>query len=367
MIKEKYLLINNQNLFEKIAYIFIIISPIFSNYIFFSFISYGDIFLFLSIPWVLRNLYLNYSGLFYFFIIIFIILISFLILGDFDVYRGFYRSAYYFILFYLITNLKNINNELFFYYYIKICGFTSILLISQWLIFITLGMKISLQLPLPYYENDVVLVLDHIYRTGGVFSEPSYFAIFLFPALFYSIERNIFLYILFFLAGILSTSALAFFSIFASLIFYSINRVGFFRSILPVAIIAIVLFSLVLSELFDGYTVVNKITEIFKDGGTLVGRFNPTLNILNIAHTLFPNEYAYNYFIKQDDWFNSGISQLVYFGWAGILTIILISLGFGYFFSLCFIALLFTTHIMSSSYSSFVAISLLALSKSADK
>jgi hypothetical protein len=367
MIKENYLLNNNQNFFEKISYILIIISPIFSNYILFSFISYGDFFLFLALPWILSNFYLNYSRFFYLIVILNIILISFFILGDFNIYRGFYRSAYYFILFFLIINLKYINNKLFFNYYIKICGFASILLIAQWLIFITLGVKLSLQLPLPYYEKDVVLVLDHIYRTGGIFSEPSYFAIFLLPALLYSIRRNIYLYLLFFIAGIVSTSSLAFFSIFVSLIFYSINRVGFFCSILPVAIIAILLGSLVLSESFDGYIFVNKITEIFKDGGTLVGRFNPIFSILNTTETFFPNEFSYNYFITQDDWFNSGISQLVYFGWVGVFTIILASFRFGYFFSLCFIALLFTTHFMSSSYSSFIAISFLALGKIANK
>ncbi len=244
MNKDKYFITN-------FVFILIIISPIFSNYVFFSFFSIGDFLLFLTIPWVLSNLYINHTRLVYLLLIFLIITISFIHLGNFNVYRGFYRSSYYFILIFTVVNIKIKSYQIFLDYYIKICSFISFLLIFQRLIYSVSGIKYSLHLPLPVYEKDVLLVLDHIYRSGGVFSEPSYFAIFLFPALFISIQKNIFLYFLFIVAAVISTSALAFFSIIASLIFYFIKRFGFFYSIFPIVIIVLTIFSIIFAELLQ--------------------------------------------------------------------------------------------------------------------
>lgn len=345
---------------NKLAFILLILAPFASNYRLYSAISIGDALVILCTPWFLLRISIKPSSVCLVLGSAIVIAASYLALGT-DIQAGFYRIAVYFFLFFVATSLSNLDVHDFFRPYILFSLFASFALIVQWLLKVGLDIVVSLQLPLPHYEPDTITSIDHVFRSGGLFREPSYFSIFVAPALFYLlIARRHFAYGVIAFAGIVSTSSLIVFLIFISGLYVLSCKARFLPYfLLFAALLCVALF--ILRELLPNLIFIERIANIFEYGGTLVERFTPLILIANTSDSLFANHSSYTFYINENHWFNSASSILAYLGFAGIALMIVSLLRFNPVLSFSFLALLITTHLMSNAYGLLIAIAFATL------
>lgn len=343
----------------------IVLAPVFSNYVLFGPISIGDFFVFTAVIFLIKHLKINILSIGSIVVAFIIILIGFYVLYDEGVDPGFFRIAFYYSLFFFVISLQKISLERFLSVYIYCCIFFSVSLILQWIAYEFLNISFSLQLPIPYYEPDTLKILNDLFRSGGWFKEPSYFAIFLMPAIFYLLSQRSYLkYFLLVFAGVISTSSLAIFVFLLSVLLFFIKTERgrlWLTCLIPVFV---VMFFCIL-RFFSEWTFVSRVIDIFLDGGTLNERVLPVLDILQLSVNITPNPIAHDLVITAGDngavWYNSAAYILASLGWLGFLFISLNFLRLGIFAGIIVFTLTLTTHIFSGVYSFFIVLAFFAL------
>ena len=341
----------------------VVLAPVLSNYVLLGPISIGDFFVFTSVIFLIKHLKINILSIGSFVVAFIIILIGFYVLYDEGVNPGFFRIAFYYFLFLFVVSLQKISFEKFFSVYIYCCIFFSASLIFQWAAYEFLNISLSLQLPIPYYEPDTLKVLDHVFRSGGWFKEPSYFAIFLIPAIFYLLNQRYYSkYFLLVVAGIISTSSLAIFVfLFSVLVFFIKTKKGWLWLTCSIPVFVVAGFGIL--HFFSEWTFVSRVVDIFFDGGTLNERMLPVLDIIRLSVNITPNPLAHDLVITAGDngtvWYSSAAYILASLGWLGFLFISLNFLRLGIFAGIIVFTLTLTTHIFSGVYSFFIVLAFL--------
>lgn len=353
---------SKENIYQKIVAICLILSPIFSNYVFISAISVGDLLIFITLPWLIGKIRLNPLIILNVTVPLIIISISYFILGGQDVYSGFYRAAFYYCLIMLAISVKNINSINLIKFYRSIVLISSAAVIIQWIGYYIFDTSMPMQLPLEYYEPDTLNVIDHVFRAGGFFKEPSYFAIYVMPYFIYAALMRKFLHLFIIsVAGVLSTSSLMFFLIFMCAVILFCRIFNLFFATLFIGIVFGLFAFFIFGGFLDGYIFIDRVHSIFIDGGTLIDRFLPFVEIFKISNVFLPSAFVLDFFLSVGLWFNSAASIVTYFGMGGLIFLLLNSFRFGLIYSILFSVLLISTHFMSGAFSYFIAITFLIL------
>ncbi len=238
--------------------------------------------------------------------------------------------------------------------YLSICLFLSLSIIGQFLLY-KIGMSFPLQLPIKYYEPDTLKIIDHVYRSGGWLKEPSYYLLYMMPAFFIVLllKRKM-LFCIFIVASILSTSSLLVVALAAS-IFYCVNF-NKKQTILKFTLFIIIVFSLVFLFLiiFRESMFVERIFDIFENGGTLNARFLNSFDLLNDYVAPFPYVKGYSYFKAASEyegvWFSSMGTIGANFGFLGLILLSVKILRFDFTLAVLLICLLALTHVYSGVY-----------------
>lgn len=350
---------------DSLAFFLLILSPWASNYVFYSAVSIGDLFIIACVPWLLSHFTLKPFNLLVSLSASIIILLSLLTIGP-DVYAGFYRTAFYFFLFFIVTSLGNLDFSELFRRYTAFCLFASILLLLQWIGRVAFNFTISLQLPLSYYEPDTLLVIDHVFRSGGPFREPSYFSLFIGPALFFLLTVKRYMsYTLIVAAGVVSTSSLIAFLVPASALYLLSKR----TRLLPSFVLLWIPFFLgsgYIALSFSNSLFEERIVNIFLNGGTLVERFIPLTLVASASESFFANDASYRFLLTEKYWFNSASSLIGYLGFASIALMVISLLRSNLLIASTYLGLIFSTHIMSSAYCLLIATLFAALHSKVD-
>lgn len=342
----------------------IVLAPVFSNYVLFGPISIGDFFVFFATIFLAKHFKINALNIVSIAVAFVVIFIGFYVLYDEGLGLGFLRIAFYYFLFFFVVSLEKINFEKFLLVYIYCCMFFSASIFFQWAAYEFLNTNASLQLPIPYYEPDTLKVIDDLFRSGGWFKEPSYFAIFTLPAFFYLLSQRSYLkYFLLAVAGIVSTSSLAIFGILISIFFFFVKAERE-RLLLTCLMPVFVVIAFGILHFFGELTFVSRVVDIFVDGGTLNERGLPVLDIIQLTSNVTPNPMAHNLVISGGHsgfvWYSSAAYILASLGWLGFLIISLNFLRLGLFAAIMFFALTLTTHMFSGSYSFLIALAFMS-------
>jgi len=343
----------------------LVVSPILANYSFFSQISIGDMLIFIFTPLLLGRIVFTPLTIINIILSALIILCSYFLLNGPDIYAGIYRAAFYYLFFMIIISSKDLKLPYFAKLYGGMVIIASLAVIFQWVAYTLFSKAIYLDLPMERYEPDALVVLDHTFRGGGLFREPSYFALYVMPYFIYSVfRRNIFHLFIISMAGILSTSTLMFFLILMALLIYlGLNLRLIYAGMVGILILSTlaILFS---SGLFDGYAFVDKVSLIFTDGGTLNERFLPIFTIIGMSDSVMPSTQVLDFYLSANSWFNSAVSIVVYFGIGGLALLVLNILRINFIISTVFLVLVFSTHFLSSCFSIFIAIAFMVMGSS---
>ncbi|MCT8876898.1 hypothetical protein [Shewanella xiamenensis] len=361
LININYPLIPFRNLSALFSMYCILLMPVFSNYVFIGEFSFGDVLFFLSIPWLVLNFRYNSLNSFQILLCFCLLFISLIVfsLEESDNYFGkVLRAAFYYTSFFIIAGQRKYDYSLFFRHYVLFSLTCSFAIIVQWCLYHILGLSVPFQLPIAAYEPDTLTQLTHVYRSGGFFKEPSYFAIFVTPIIFYfALERRYFYFVFLCVAGIMSTSTLFLFIILLSVFFFP-RRDSFF--IIVTLFLCLFIMLLYYDGLFDNSIFLVRFISIFTDGGTLNDRFLPVMNLIS-SSDLFYSKSAVQFILTSGFWFSSVGAILAYLGFFCLLFISISFYRFGIFFGcICFIYML-TTHYLSSVYSPFVFFSIFSL------
>lgn len=349
---------------DMLATICILLSPILSNYVFISEISFGDVMVLITLPWLFSQLRFNVSAAFYIATPLTIVFTSYVLLGGIDVYAGFYRAAFYYCIVFLIISIRKFNLPYFMEVYGGICVIVSMLIVFQWCAYTGFGISIPLQLPFEHYEQDTLNIVEHVFRTGGLFKEPSYYAIYIMPYyVFIASKGNFRDFFIISLAGVLSTSSLMFFLIVMCSVLLCLRIFGLFGMLIIVFFSTGIFGALFFNEYFNEYIFIERVHSIFIDGGTLNERFLPFIDVFNLSNFLTPSVQALNFFLSSGLWFNSGSSVMTYFGIAGLSFLVLNAYKFRFLFGALFLILIFLTHFMSGAFSYFIVIAFIFLEK----
>lgn len=354
---------NRQNTLgnNSLVALILVFAPVLSNYKFIAQFSLGDVCVLFTLPWLFHKIKFNHFSVITFFLATFIVATSFILLGGSEVYGGFYRAACYYLLFFIVTSSVDFEFTNFIKIYGYACLVASATIIIQWVAYFGLGTTLIFQLPLEHYEPDTLHVIDHAFRAGGIFKEPSYFSIYVMPYFVYTAsQRKFSIFVFICIAGIMSTSSLMFFLILVSLFILSRK---IFNKQFAIGIFLFVLFFIptLLVNLSDEFIFIDRINSIFVDGGTLNDRFLPFFEIFDAANTILPSSRNLTFFRSADLWFNSAASLVVYFGSTGLLLLLSNLHKFGFLFGAFFLLCIFSTHFMSGPFGYFVAIGFMIL------
>lgn len=339
----------------------LVLAPFFSNYKFIDSVSIGDIFVAIFVSFYLFTLkavrWKSTTAVLAAYLIL--IFIAFIENNLFKVNAGFFRLCFYSFIC-LVIPLGQLNDKLFWTFVEKLSLFFSISVLMQFFAQ-QMGYSLLLSLPIDSVEQDTLLVIDHVYRSGGWFREPSYLVLFLTPFLLYqSSQRQWFKFSIGAFASVISTSSLAVFvlvAIFTKMLFSpntrSVERLGFI--FVFVACAGWFVFS-------SGNIFVDRIFEIFADGGTLNERFMPIIENFDLIYSFWPSSVSYNNFLElsrfNQVWFSSASNLLASLGLIGLILFIagISRSGVIYFFFM--ISIIFTTHVVATSFSIYLILAL---------
>ena len=343
----------------------IVLAPVLSNYVLLGPISIGDFLCVAAVVPLVKYFRVDLLSIGVGFAAISTILIGLSVLFRDEMILGFFRMAFYYLLFFFLISLREVSFKKFNDIYIACAIIFSVSLIIQWTAYSFSSVSISLQLPIPYYELDTLEVVDHIFRSGGWFKEPSYFAIFVAPALFYLANAKAYVrYFLVAFAGIVSTSSLAVFVIMLSAVYFLIRfRVGGF--ILVWLLLTLALALLGIFHFGAEWIFVSRVVDIFTSGGTLNERLVPILDILLLSESITPNPVAFDLVSTAGDsglvWYSSAAYILASLGWLGCMVIFSNFFRLGLLGGLILSTLTLTSHIFSGAYSFFIVVAFLGL------
>lgn len=207
--------------------VFLVLSPLASNYRLLGSFSYGDFFVFiLVIAALFNNRYTKLVyliGFFSIFIIFIFILPSYLIsypAGALPLARTSFYLAAFFI---LLENCKDRSEKIFGVYLFFSFTFSAFLLF-QLALYKFFNILLIFSLPGVEIEGNALLALDLAtqgFRSGGMFREPSYYSIFMGPALlFLALRRHYFFWMYSAISVILSTSVVGFVFVLLSILYF---------------------------------------------------------------------------------------------------------------------------------------------------
>lgn len=346
------------NFSTSIACILFIFSPVLSNYVFWGALSIGDVSLFISLLFFIKKIEVSNFTLITLLICIGIILISIFLFVDGGIVPKSFPRASFFLL--ILPFFLSLSRECYYYIlivYLKISFFLSILLIIQLFIYYLLNVNFIMQLPLPVFEVDTLDVIDPRYagfRAAGVFKEPSYFAIFISPALLYYAKVNVLnKYIFYFATLIASTSSFGIaFAILSLFIFISKGLSNKNNLMIIVIFFPLFLLAFIFFILFTQNIAILRFFDLYQGGGSLDERFFNMFKLFN-EFSLFVN---YNLskevliFNSKNIWYNSFIYLVANFGLIFLLPFLFFWVRVGLFAFSCVIVLLLFTHAFSNSF-----------------
>lgn len=346
------------NFSMALACILFVLSPVLSNYVFFGPLSIGDVSLLISLLFFIKKIEISK-----FFIITFLMCIGIVLLSIFpfvnagNIPKSFYRASFLLL---VLPFFLSLSKECYYYiliFYLKAAWVFSILLFVQLFFYYILTINLTMQLPIPVFEADTLDIIDPRYagfRAAAVFKEPSYFAIFISPALLYYAKENLFKnYIFYFIALIASTSsfgiAFAILSlfIFASKGIHNKKKLMIVMTVFPFFIISFVGFMLLTKNI-----AILRFFELSQGGGSLQERFFNMFYVFN-NFSLFVNyELSKQVLIfnSKEVWYNSFVYLVANFGLIFLLPFSFFCLRLGWFSSFFSIILLLFTHAFSSSF-----------------
>jgi hypothetical protein len=342
-------------------FLLVLLAPVLSNYVLIGNVTVGDAMIVLGLPYLVKTVRLGNFAILCALLVSSNIFISYYLLGGTDVYRGFYRTVFYYVIFLLALSSRQIDISRLFQWYSFIVISVSLALIFQWIFYQYFGIVLILQLPLEYVEPDTLNVIDHVYRSGGVFREPSYYALYVTPALLYfAFIGSKYKFVITAIAGVMSTSSLIFFIISLCYLAKIKNAMTPRKILISALLIFFILFS---SSHMRDFVFVERIYDIFLDGGTLTLRFLPIFDVVERISSIFATQSAYEYLTAGDQWFSSLANVLATLGWIG-LVLLLVQLGsLHWLMSTTVVILMLTTHFLSGSFSIFIAVLFTALNK----
>lgn len=352
---------NNINYLSIILITIFLLSPVLSNYSVGEKISLGDFFVILVlIVSIIKFKSLNIISLYG---CISILIIS---IVDFILYLNYYydgimvmmRMSFYIFSYFIISSLtiskdqqiKIIN------YYIILCKIFALILIIQ-IFYYYLFDKIIFVIDTPLnIEKSSLLTLDIAtqgFRSGGVFKEPSYFSIFIAPALFYAyILKRWRLYIFLSFAVILSTSALGFIFILLPLMDLIYSKISI--KLFPALLAIFVIFVLAATDVIPIFP--DRVIETLKGGGSLNARvIEPFTTIFIESEVFFGPNFGVLRDLSSPDyssylWFNSFTYIIIVLDLFSVIPVILIFINSEKKSIFFVAALLFATNSLSSPY-----------------
>lgn len=339
----------------------LVLAPFFSNYKLIESVSIGDalVAIFFSFYLFALKVVRWKSGTVIIAGYLILIFIAFIENNLFEVNAGFFRLCFYSFIC-LVIPFGQLNDKLFWVFVEKLSLFFSISVLLQFFAQ-QMGYSLLLSLPIDSVEQDTLSIIDHVYRSGGWFREPSYLVLFLTPFLLYqSSQRQWFKFSIGAVASVISTSSLAVFvliAIFIKMLFSpntrSVERLGFI--FVFAACTGWFLFN-------SGNIFVDRVFEIFADGGTLNERFMPIIENFGSIYSFWPSSVAYNNFLElsrvNQVWFSSASNLLASLGLSGLILFIagISRTGVIYFFFM--ICIIFTTHVVATSFSIYLILAL---------
>lgn len=339
------------------AAIFIALAPLMSNYVLFGAFGWGDLFLLVSLVSCLAAIRTDRLFFGSLFAAVSLALLNFLVLSESGVVRVSFLRASAFLLF-SICFLSVDRRFLFVFarYYLYAAVLSSAYLIVQALLYYAFGYVWIVSLPLATYERETLLVIDIAtqgFRTGGLFKEPSYFAIYLTPALIWmALVRRILLHAVLGIAALLSTSSLGIAMALVSVLLYlfgsrwRVRMAGMYAVTLGVVTASSIVFTL------GSVPGIDRFQDIFVSGGTLNERVLPITSVLGEADGAFVRPELHTAVTQRDVgtsiWYNSFIYLLGMFGWLTVLWLMLVFLKVGVFFGPLLFVLLIATNLFTS-------------------
>ena len=314
------------NWVSKVITILFLLSPLLSNFAFYKSVSLGDISIMLVATYLIlverKDFFLlpmeaHISLL----ILLILLLISVLhFTENTRIILSAFRHVSYLALCFFIIKLKDIKLAAT---YIVLAIIFSSLLIIQKVYFMTTGHYFlffdpSLEIQKTYIAQLGNININDTFRTGGLFCEPSYFALYLIPALIITSKtHNYLLYLFFSLAIFMSTSALG---ILMTLI-YPLKLIDNYKEknisiLIVMSLMICMLISLML--IFTNPTIFDGLKEF---GSFNVRFFSPIINYIEFnSGFLFPNPKIIGATTDYNQWCNSLIYTLSLFG-SGILLV----------------------------------------------
>lgn len=347
----------------------LLVSPIFTNYLFIGAISIGDLSVGLAVLLLAKFVLVSKNSVVSFFVTAVVVWVAALcfILEDM-LSLSYVRASIYLSVLFLFLFLKPRAYIGSVKIYLSIVYFSAVALLLQVLIYHAFKLIISLQLPLGTYEVDTVLVIDPSiqgFRTGGIFKEPSYFALYALPAVMYLASTGRLLpYILVALALILSTSSLGIMLVGVSGFLWFQNSHQF-KLIKWPAISFLFVVVVAMLYIFKDVDWIGRFVNIFVTGGTLNDRFVPLLKVATSSGLGLPNMEMNSKVLGSDgftEWYSSLIYLVAIFGWIVIIPLCLIFFRVGFFPTCMLLAVLATTHAFSTSSFTVVAVMVYVLS-----
>lgn len=342
----------------------LVLAPVFSNYQLWSAVSIGDAFGLLGFALAFRGrsaiqsfpnqirLLLNIS-----LFILFLFAVGSWGLAQVD--PGIYRLFIFSIMVSLVPCLQ-LDIGRFWSFACKLGVFFSFSIIIQFALF-QAGIVIPFKLPIPTYELDTLEVVEHVYRSGGWFREPSYYMLYMIPVLLHQARSGQWGGVLLnSTAAVVSTSSLAFLAFFAVVVDRSLfSRVALSRKIFTIGVAASI--SLLLASKTDALFV-SRFLDIAEGGGSYVDRVG----------VLF--EYVYQFLpVVANPALAEPILALSRSGGIWLSSISYVSLMLGYLYAVAFIAgltylrvlafsifvvLFVSTHVMSTAACVFLVLGL---------
>jgi hypothetical protein len=350
----------------KFAFSCLVLAPVGSNYVLLSAISIGDFLALVGFILLYTGCRPSTTPRNLAFLSLFLVLSAFAHLAwGGGIEYGFYRLLLYCTLLLAITHLK-CDSQAFWISYSWWGRFFSVSLLIQFALY-QAGFSIPLMLPIPAYELDTLQVVDHVYRSGGWFREPSYLLLFLIPLLLHQSRSGDWKsFALCFAAAVVSTSSLTFVAACAVILdrFMHSNvgqtKRGRIASIV-LAVLGAVLFVAGITVTQDSL-ITSRFLDILSGGGSSVERIAPIVNYFEELLSILPNPTYVNPIITLSKdgviWLSSAAYMILMFG---ALAVVVFLAGMSYLSLLpygIFLTMTFSTSFLSSAYALLFALGL---------
>ena len=343
-----------QPFWEKLGAVLLILSPPLASYVAISQFSIGDLCVILALIFCVLSVRPSLFLISSMCLVALIVFISLIVLISENVLHfNFLRAVFYLVVPFIFLSIRSNFYVILIKRYQDVVTVCMLLLIAQSMFYTVTGKVISLQLPLSVYEVDTLIVRDVVtqgFRTGGIFSEPSYYAIYVLPALYLFATRGMMLkYSLLILSILFSTSGLGVFAAIISIIWF-FRKIKFKYWVICIALMALLLL------IFESQRelVISRCLDILIDGGSLKERVFPIVDIFEVSIENFGLVSSVLHQQVSDKetivWYNSLIYMIAMFGWLSILPIFTVYYKLGVGGAMIFSTLLFTTNAFSSPF-----------------